>query len=93
MKYLAMIVIGMSLVSCATPGQQKEALHTMVKMEADCKTVSDIQASDFQMVMGSGTRFINATCDGKRIRCKQSVKSTGSSILATDMSVSCKERT
>lgn len=91
MKYL-LLSLSLSFVSCATAEQQKKTLEKIVTMEADCQTIKNVSASKFTTILGTSVRYINAICDGKRIRCKQSLYTNIHNPFASQNSLSCKER-
>lgn len=91
MKKILSVIIAIGLVSCATTQEREQAITRAVAMEADCKEIKDVKIGETVNTFDN-TRYINATCDGKRIRCKQTFQKTGMTALSYSSNLACKER-
>ena len=82
----------LGLFSCATLEEQQAYYGKMISMESDCKSVTDVKFSEFMGALGSQSRWIDAKCDDRKVRCKQGLTTNVNNPFASATTFSCKDR-
>lgn len=92
MKRFIMSVALMVLASsCATKEQINQKYTELIKNEADCDEVTDLKVpEEMTTMLGSAVKYINAKCDGKRVRCKHSLTVNALNAFLSKSEITCK---